>query len=159
MITKDVLLFENGGGGEMAIISDDLALTETLYQQIYLALFGGNLEANTKSDVLISEERFDWWGNTLFFSNIQTKQFNSNTERMLLNVALNSSGRLDIIRAVTDDLSYLSDLLDSTVDVEFFGVNKIRIIVKFSKKGQQENRVLQLVYDNAKSELIIEKTI
>jgi hypothetical protein len=38
-------------------------------------------------------------------------------------------------------------------------VNKIRIIVNFTPKSNQENRVLQLVYDNAKNELLIEKTI
>lgn len=159
MNTKDILLFESGDGGEMAILSDDLATTETLYQQVYLALFGGNVEQNTRTDFLISEERFDWWANSLFFTETRNKQFNSNTERMLQNVALNSSGRLEVIRAVELDLTYLSELLDSTVDVEFFGVNKIRIIVKFRKKGNQEDKVLQLVYDNAKNEVIIERTI
>ncbi len=159
MDTKDILLFENGDGGEMAIISNDLVLSEQLYQQVYLALFGGNIEANTKNDVLVSEQRFDWWGNALFFDETTNRQFNSNTERMLLNVALNSSGRLKIIQAVTDDLKYLSDLLDSNVDVQFFDTNKIRIIVVFKPKGNQEDKVLQFVYDNAKNELIIEKTI
>lgn len=159
MITKDILLFENGGGGEMAILNNDLEMSETLYQQVYLALFGGNLEGNTKNNVLITEERLDWWGNTLFFNDVPSKQFNSNTERTLLNVALNSSGRLSVIQAVTNDLMYLSDLIDSTVDVQFYDTNKIRIIVKFTQKAKQENKVLQLVYDNAKQELIIEKTI
>ena len=159
MITKDILLFENGSGGEMAVLNNDLEMSETLYQQVYLALFGGNLEGNTKNNALITEERIDWWGNTLFFNDMPSKQFNSNTERMLLNVALNSSGRLSVIQAVTNDLVYLSDLIDSTVDVQFYDTNKIRIIVKFTQKGKQENKVLQLVYDNAKQELIIEKTI
>jgi len=159
MNTKDVLIFENGDGGEMAVLSGDLELTETLYQQVYLALFGGNVEQNTRTDFLFTEERFDWWGNSLFFAETQSKQFNSNTERKLQNVALNSVGRLEVIRAVDQDLQYLSDLLDSTVDVEFFGVNKIRIIVTFNRKGNQENKVLQLVYDNAKNELIIERKI
>lgn len=159
MNTKDVLLFESGDGGEMAVLSGDLELTETLYQQVYLALFGGNVEQNTRTDFLFTEERFDWWGNSLFFGEVQSKQFNSNTERVLRNVALNSVGRLSVISAVEQDLQYLSDLLDLSVDVEFFGVNKIRIIVKFNRKGNQEDKVLQLVYDNAKNELIIERII
>jgi len=159
MDTKDILLYESGSGGEMSIASNDLVMGENLYQQVYLALFGGNIEANTKPDILLNEERFDWWGNTLFFKDKPTRQFNSNTERTLLDVVLNSSGRLRIIQAVNDDLVYLSELLNSTVDVEFFNTNKIRIIVMFSPKTNQENKVLQLVYDNAKNELIIEKII
>jgi len=159
MDTKDVLIYESGDGGELSIMNDDLVFSETLYQQIYLALFGGNIEENTKRDYLVSEQRFDYWGNTLFFSENQTKQFNSNTERTIKNIVLNSSGRLDLIRAVIDDLAYLDDLLNSNVDVQFFDANKIRIVIKFEMKSNQENRVLQLVYDNAKNELIIEKTI
>jgi len=159
MDTKDILLYESGSGGEMSIASNDLVMGENLYQQVYLALFGGNVEANTKPDILFNEERFDWWGNALFFKDKPTRQFNSNTERTLLDVVLNSSGRLRIIQAVNDDLAYLSELLNSTVDVEFFNENKIRIIVMFSPKTNQENKVLQLVYDNAKNELIIEKII
>lgn len=159
MQTKDILLFESGDGGEMAIISNDLMLSETLYQQVYLALFGGNVEANTKSDTLINEERFDWWGNSLFFKENTASQFNSNTERILSEVVLNSSGRLKVIQAVTDDLVYLNGLLDYSVDVELFGNDKIRIIVNFTQKGNQESKILQLVYDNSKNEVIIEKTI
>ena len=159
METKDILLFESGDGGEMAILNNDLELGQTLYQQVYLALFGGNLKANTRINNLVSEELFDWWGNALFFSETPVKQFNSNTERTLDSVSLNSSGRLTILQAVKDDLSYLSDLLNYSVDVELFGVNKIRIIVNFTQKTNQENKTLQLVYDNAKNELIIEKVI
>lgn len=153
------MIYESGSGGEMAIASDDLVTNEVLYNQVYLALFGGNIEANTKADSLINEERFDWWGNQLFYADTQTKQFNSNTERTLQNVVLNSSGRLQIIQAVNEDLSYLSELLNSSVEVEFLDTNKIRIIVLFTRKSNQESKVLQLIYDNAKNEVIIENTI
>lgn len=159
METKDILLYESGDGGEMSIQSNDLALAETLYMQIYLAMFGGNVEENTKTSYLVNEERFDWWGNTLFFDNEKSKQFNSNTERTLKNVTLNSSGRLEIIRAMNEDLSYLNDVLDFSVDVQLQDINKIGLIIKFSKKGNQEDKVLQLVYDNAKNEIIIEQII
>ena len=42
MITKDLNIFESGDGGELSIINEDLLFGESLYQQIYLALFGGN---------------------------------------------------------------------------------------------------------------------
>lgn len=159
METKDILLYESGDGGEISIQSNDLALAETLYMQVYLAMFGGNVEENTKTSYLNTEERFDWWGNTLFFNDEKSKQFNSNTERTLKNVSLNSSGRLEIIRAMNEDLSYLGDVLDYNVNVELQDVNKIRLIIQFSQKGNQEDKILQLVYDNAKNEIIIEQII
>lgn len=159
METKDILLYESGDGGEMSIQSNDLALAETLYMQVYLAMFGGNVEENTKTSYLNTEERFDWWGNTLFFDDEKSKQFNSNTERTLKNVSLNSSGRLEIIRAMNEDLSYLGDVLDYNVNVELQDVNKIRLIIQFTQKGNQEDKILQLVYDNAKNEIIIEQII
>ena len=159
MNTKDINLHESGSGGEMAIVSNDLLMGEALFQQVYLALFGGNVEANTIGNELISEERFDYWQNPLFFAETPSKQFNSNTERELQKVVLNTSGRLKIIQTVSDDLEYLSNLLKYDVDVQFVSTNHIRIIINFAQKGSQENRVLQMVYDNAKGELIIEKTI
>lgn len=159
MVTKDINLHESGNGGEMAIFSNDLLMGESLFQQVYLALFGGNVESVTRGDELITEERFDWWGNSLFFSETPTKQLNSITEKTINSVALNGQGRLAIINAVNEDLSYLTKLLNYSIDVEILAVNKIRIIINFTPKSNQENRVLQLVYDNAKNELIIEKTI
>lgn len=159
MDTRDINLHESGSGGEIAIVSNDLLMSEMLYQQVYLALFGGNIESNTKNDVLRGEERFDYWANSLVWQTQPTRQFNSNTERTIQNIVLNSSGRLELLRAVNDDLQYLSNLLNFTVDVQFVDSNKVRIIVNFTAKGNQEDKVLQLVYDNAKGELIIEKII
>lgn len=159
MITKDINLHESGSGGEMAIVSNDLLIGESLYMQVYLALFGGNVEANTIGNELLSEERFDWWGNPLFFREVPTKQFNSNTERALQNVVLNSSGRLEIIQAVSTDLEYLNNLLNYTIDVSFPNLNHILISINFSQKSNLEDKVLQLLYNNAKNELIIEKII
>lgn len=158
MITKDINLHESGNGGEMAIVSNDLLIGESLFQQVYLALFGGNIEAVTRGDELISEERFDYWANSLFFNETPSKQFNSITEKTINSVALNSQGRLSIINAINEDLSYLTELLNYSIDVQIFEVNKIRIIINFTPKNNQQSRVLQLVYDNAKNELIIEKT-
>lgn len=159
MVTKDINLHESGNGGEMSIVSNDLLIGESLFQQVYLALFGGNVEAVTRGDELITEERFDYWGNPLFFAETPSKQFNSITEKTINSVALNSQGRLSIINAVNEDLSYLTELLNYSIDAQIFEVNKIRIIINFTPKNNQQSRVLQLVYDNAKNELIIERII
>lgn len=159
MNTTDILLYETGAGGDFAIIEDDLVMGESLYQQIFLALFGGNIEASTKINYLPTEERFDYWGNALVFKDEKTKQFNSETERTIQNNALNSLGRLRIIQAVDIDLVYLKSILDYTVDVQITGRDNLRIIINFTEKTNQQDRVLQMVYDNAKNEVIIEKII
>jgi hypothetical protein len=159
MNTTDLLLYEAGAGGDFAIIDDDLVMGESLYQQIFLALFGGNIEASTKVNYLPTEERFDYWGNQLIWKDEKTKQFNSETERTIQNNALNSSGRLLILQAVDLDLAYLKTMLDYTIDVQITGRDNLRIIVNFTEKTNQQDRVLQMVYDNAKNEVIIEKII
>lgn len=159
MQTTDILLYETGNGGDLAVLSNDLAMCEALYQQVYLALFGGNVEASTKQKYIETEERFDYWGNSLIWNEKNTRQFNSQTERALINNPMSSSGRLAILQAVNEDLSYLVSLLSYTVDVSVLGLNNLKITVNFTAKSNQQNKVLQLVYDNAKNELIIDKII
>lgn len=159
MNTTDIHLFETGSGGDFAIVNNDLLMGESLYQQIYLALFGGNIQASTKPSYLESEERFDYWGNTLIWKDVKTKQFNSETERTLGNVALNSSGRLSILQAVNNDLDYLKGVVDFTVEVGIESVSRISITVSFSEKTNQQDKVLQMVWDNSKNEVIITKLI
>lgn len=159
MGTTDINLFENGTSGDFAIVNDDLLMGETLYQNIYLALFGGNLEASTKDVYLLSEERKDYWGNSLVWKNRKSVQFNSETERVIQNTALNSSGRLLIIQSVNTDLEYLKSIINFSVDVQIPKHDNLRIIITFGALSSQQDKVLQMVYDNAKKEVIIEKII
>jgi len=159
MNTTDIALFESGGSGDFSIVNDDLLMGESLYQQIYLALFGGNLEADTKQVYTEKEERFDYWGNSLIWNDVKSIQFNSQTERTIQNNALNSSGRLAIMQAVDLDLHYLSSIITYEVDVSIISAIKLSIIVNFTEKTNQQDRALVLIYDNAKKEIIIDKTI
>ena len=159
MNTTDILLYETGSGGDFVIVNNDLLMGESLYQQIMLALFGGNIEASTKQFYLETEDRFDYWGNQLIWKDVKTKQFNSETERTIRTIALNSSGRLTLIQAIEQDLNYLKAVADISIEVEVLGTSKLRILVNFSEKTNQQDKLLQLVYDNAKGEVIIEKTI
>jgi len=152
--TKDILLFENGNGGEISIVNDDIALNEQLYQQVYLCLFGGNLEADTRGDEIATEIRFDWWANSLQFKEKQAKQFNSETERALNENALNSNGRINILRAVENDLKLFKSIADLTINVLILNYNQVKIIVKMVQPKNQQGVSLQLIWDNAKKELI-----
>lgn len=158
-LTKDILLFESGDGGEMAIVSNDLCLTETILQQAYLAMFGGNVEANTTGVEIESQERNDYWANSLLWADQPSKQFNSNTERILDETPLNSSGRLIIKQAVESDLDYLKLIVNFTVEVSILATNKVQILINFSRKDNLQDKELVLVYDNAKNEVITNKII
>lgn len=157
-MTKDIHIYESGDGGELAIINNDLVLVETLYQQVLLALFGGNVEANTATTIA-SEEKFDYWGNNLFWPNRPSKQFNSNTQRVLRDVVLNPEGRLRSISAINEDLSYLTQLANVEVDVRIVTKSRIEIMINFTRRDNQESRVFQLIYDNAIDEVITQRVI
>lgn len=104
-----------GNGGDLQLLGNDLALVYGMENQVYLALFGGNVEGN-------------WWGNSLLMPNDTAKQFNSNTERTLNTVALNSSGIAKIQAAVESDLKYLKAKV--TVIVSLFDTNTVGLNIK-----------------------------
>lgn len=148
--TKDIQLFENGSGGEMLIVNGDLALNETLYQTIYIALFGGNVAQNNKPN-----ENLDWWGNDLLFNEKKTKKFISETERILNTTPLNSRGRQRIQTAVENDLTFLNGVTNISVEVSILSVDSVEIQIFLTDANQQ----LELVWDNAKNQLISNRII
>ena len=159
METTDLNIFETGSGGDISILNDDLLMGESLYNQVYLALFGGNIEASTKESYIINEERLDYWGNSLIWKNNRAIQFNSETEKTIQNTTLNSSGRLTIIQAVNKDLAYLDSIINFTVDIQINGRDNLKISVYFTEKTNQQDRVIEMIYDKAKKEIIINKVI
>jgi hypothetical protein len=159
MLTKDILLRETGSGGDLVVLSNDLVLGDLLYQQFYLALFGGNLQASTKGKYLENEERFDYWGNALVWGTNKAKQFNSETERVLQNVVWNSSGRLQILQAVKTDLAYLEKVVNFEIQVSLESLNRVAILITFSGKTNQQDKSLQFVFDSSKNEVLIEEII
>jgi len=159
MSTKDINLFENGSGGEIAIIDDDIGLTEQIYQQAYLALYGGNVEASTEPNTPANELRNDWWGNALLFSDTPEKQFNSTTERVLRTTVPNSSGRITILRAVEYDMQYLKNVANVTVNVVILSTYKIEITVVLTRPQNQQDVVMQILWDGAKDEMIVNRII
>ena len=159
MSTKDINLFEGGSGGEMRILNSDLLMAETIYQTIYLALYGGNVEQSTTSEETDLEENFDYWGNQLFYSNNPDKWFNSQTERVLSTVALNGEGRRLIEDAVNADLQFLNNVVNFEVEVNIAANNKAEIIIAISEFQNQSNRQLKMVWENSRNELIIQEII
>tara|TARA_R110002049_G_scaffold64570_2_gene170196 strand:+ start:2041 stop:2466 length:426 start_codon:yes stop_codon:yes gene_type:complete len=141
-MTKDIELYESGDGGELSILNGDVSLIETLYQTIYIALFGGMADGT------------DYWANNLLFATKKSKQYVSETEKLLNEVTLNSSGRLKIARAVENDLSFIKSIANYEVNVLILSTNRIEIDILLSSGTE-----LQYIWDNAKNEVIINKTI
>lgn len=159
MNTTDIGLHETGSGGDFSLLNDDLLVSESLYQQIYLALFGGNVEASTKTTYLPTEQRYDYWANSLIWSDAKTRQFNSETERTIKSVALNSSGRVAINAAIERDLEYLKDVISFTVVTSITSLTSVSLSISFTEKGNQESKSMDLVYNNLKNEVIITNII
>jgi hypothetical protein len=159
MSTKDINLFEGGSGGEMRILNSDLLMAETIYQTIYLALYGGNVEQSTTSEETDLEENFDYWGNQLFYSNNPDKWFNSQTERTLSTVSLNGEGRKLIEDAVNADLQFLNNVVDFEVEVSISSNNRAEIAIFISEFQNQSDRQLKMVWENSRNELIIQEII
>jgi len=159
MSTKDINLFEGGSGGEMRILNSDLLMAETIYQTIYLALYGGNVEQDTTEDESDLEENFDYWGNQLFYSNNPDKWFNSQTERVLSTVALNGEGRKLIEDAVNADLQFLNNVVNFEVEVSISSNNRAEIAIFISEFQNQSDRQLKMVWENSRNELIIQEII
>ena len=159
MSTKDINLFESGSGGEMRILNSDLLLTETIYQTIYLALYGGNVEQDTTSEETDLEENFDYWGNQLFYSNNPDKWFNSQTERVLSSVPLNGEGRKLIEDAVNADLQFLNNVVNFEVEVSISSNNRAEIAIFISEFQNQSDRQLKMVWENSRNKLIIQEII
>ena len=156
---KDIALYETGNGGDLFIENNDVSTVGTLTHQVYISLFGGNIEASTKGNEIETEKRFDWWANSLLFKEDTTRQFNSETERTLNTTALNSSGRIKIEQAVKNDLQFLSQIINLSVQVQIISDSRINIVVRFQELQNKENKVLQFLWDNLKKEIIIDKTI
>ena len=112
----DLKLIETGDGGDVVLLGNDLQVITGFQNMPYIGMFGGNVEADTEGPKPENEQAFDFWGNNLLFPNDQSIQFNSEFERRLTEVALNSAGRLQLEQSAKRDLDFMSDF--AIVDIE-----------------------------------------
>lgn len=157
--TKDLHIFESGSGGELAKIQGDLVLVESLFQVVYISLFGGNVEASTLGNELDSQERKDYWANALIFPNKPSRQFNSETEKTLTQVPLNSEGRLKIESAIKLDLDFLKNIANLQIEVNISSLDKVDILITLDSITNQTNQQFQFIWDNSKKQVITQKII
>jgi hypothetical protein len=149
----DLQLIETGNGGDLVLNKSDLGHVLGFTSMPYLALFGGNVEQNTPTIRLTSSQYFDFWGNSLFHPNVTTLQFNSNTERTLKEVTLNSQGRVRIEQSVKSDLAFMSDFCNIFVEVNLPTVDRVEIRVRLTEKSNQQTRTFIYIWDGTKQDL------
>ena len=150
----DITIYETGSGGDANLVGIDLEQTDSYFNMVYLAFFGGNVEASTTGNEVESEQRFDWWGNSILSENDKELQFNSETERTLNNVAINSEGRSLIEESAKADLNFMNNFANIEVLVTLENANKVSIYVNLTELSNQENKNFQFIWDASTSELI-----
>ena len=153
MAISDIAIYEEGSGGEMALVSNDLATIQGLTNQFYLAFFGGNIEEDTTNESESKDQRFDWWGN------VEVKEkFNSTFERTLRNVSLNSAGLKTLENSAKEDLKYLSDIATINVTASLVGVGKLQLLINYKEPERVEKKI-KYIWDGTRLEIIITKDL
>lgn len=150
----DLALFEaKGNGGDYIRKTNDLYVIDGFQSMPYISLFGGNTEASTKINRPEAVQAFDFWGNSLIPNNASI-QFNSETERTLMNTALTSAGRIVIENAVKKDLAFMSDFADVTVQVSIISTDKVRIYIKIMQPDNLQNKEFIYIWSATRRELL-----
>lgn len=152
----DLKVIESGNGGDLVKTSKDLTVISGLGNMVYLALFGGNVKASTPQKRLVSEQAFDYWGNSLFDSNDPDVQFNSLTERTLNTTALSSSGRVRIEQAVIKDLQFMKSFAIIIASVSIPETDKVLIEVKVQEPDNLQEQAFTFIWDATKNEVTVE---
>ena len=156
---NDLALHETGNGGDIQLKGNDLVITGSIFNQVYMGLFGGNPSASTTGEELDTEQRLDWWANGLLFEDQPEIQQNSTLERTLKEVALNSSGRLKIEEAVKSNLEFLNEVADITVKTTVTDIDRIEITIFAKEPENIQEQAFIFIWDATKEEIIEFTTI
>lgn len=149
-------MIETGDGGDYVLKGSNLELIDGFQNMPYLALFGGNVESSTR-EFRPTEQRFDWWGNTLLMFNNSAIQMNSATERILNNSALSSSARLQIEQAIKTDLEFFKGFSTVNVSASITATDRIEINIEILEPETQESTEFVYIWDATERELTPKK--
>lgn len=156
---SDLAIHESGNGGNVNLLNNDFELTDGLFNMVYLAWFGGNPGFVTTGNEIETEQRFDWWGNSLFFPNDPDLQFNSTLEHVLDTTPLNSQGRILIENSAKTDLQFMSKFAEVEVEVSIISDDKVSILAKLTEPDNLQEKEFQFIWDSTKNELIESRTL
>lgn len=148
----DLNIIETNDGGDCVLLSNDVQLISGLQNMPYIGMFGGNVEQSTEGPK-ITEQTFDFWGNFLFHPTEQPIWFNSKTEKMLRDTALNSAGRQQIEEQVKNDLKFMNTFANVSVSVSLISVDKLKIYISLIEPSKLDSTELVYIWDATNAEL------
>lgn len=139
-------------GGDVVLKGNDLSKISGWSNMVYEALFGGNVEQSTQP--IRSENELDesFWANALLWPSDQ--QLNSETERVLNNVTINSSGRVKIEQAAMRDLAFMKNFATVRVETTVEAVDRIRITVYVSQPDGLNEEAFTYIWDGTLKRLV-----
>lgn len=147
-----MLIVAKGNGGDIILRNGDAVAVNGFQNSIFLALFGGNVQGSTKP-VGQGELRQDWWANELLYFQQPTLQMNSETERTLREVALNSQGLRLIQQAVIADLTFMRVFSEVSVSVALIGTSRVQIIIRIERPTNDQESEFTFLWDQTLLEL------
>lgn len=125
----DILILENGNGGDAQLKGNDLAMCFGIENMPYLALFGGNKGYPTTINK--PEQSFDYWANSIDVFSDPNIQFNSLTENGFDTIPLTSSGRVQLENVMKKDLAFFDKLnVKYKVTVTIVATDRIDTIIE-----------------------------
>jgi len=148
----DLKLIETGSGGDIVFNGSDIEVIGGFQNMRYLGMYGGNIQQNTK-EYLPNEQRFDHWGNNLLMLKNENIQFNSDLERLLLDVALTSSSRIEIEETIKSDLSFMDDFATLEVSASILSSDRLQIYIKITQPDVEQSKEFVYIWDATKNEL------
>jgi len=151
----DIMMYENGSGGELSLKNDDLESINGLTNQVYLALFGGNIQQSTSENLESLDIREDYWGNEYLEEELQ---YNSLFEKTIRTVTLNTNGLSILKDAAEQDLNYLKKYADISMEISIKKLNFVELIVTLIEPDDISTKI-KLLWDGTKNELIENITI
>ncbi len=148
-------IYQSGQGGKLYVKSNDIQLTSSLSQEIFIAMFGGNREQSTTFQDTSDQLNDSWWGNTR--QGDPEDLVNSETERVLMGSDLSFQSLARIEAAVKADTDKFKKYGTVEVQVNVPDVNRIEILVKVIEP-EKENK-FSLIWDSTRNEVIEQLTI
>lgn len=152
MVVTDLKLIETSDGGDCVLVANDLQMISGFQNMPYIGLFGGNIEQSTTGPKT-TEQTFDFWGNYLLHPTLQEVWFNSKTEKLLMETALNSAGRMAIEQQVKKDVEFMQQFAAISVSVTLVAVDRINIAITIMEPNALNSNVFTYIWDATNAEL------
>jgi len=150
---SDLQIIENSDGGDAVLKGNDLSIIDGFQNMPYLGMFGGNVDESTEIDRIDGKQYFDWWGNSLLMLSDPSIQFNSTLEKKIKETPLNSSGRIQLLNAVKNDLEFMNQFSEVEVEVSIASSDRIEILIKIQEPNNLQSNEFTYIWDSTEAEL------